>query len=94
MDLYSILLACALVLTAVAVVWSLVSGRSTAAWRLTLAGMAVAIAALLVHLRWGHTPGTSDGMGPVAFVGEHPMLFATLVTSLLLAFRRPLKESS
>jgi hypothetical protein len=94
-DVYSPVLGTALALLVGALV-CLVSARlSRSAHLLALAraGAILCLAALATavvsHVRLGHTPGSDTALGPLAFVGEHPLVAAVAAAALaLLALTR------
>jgi hypothetical protein len=81
--LYSFCLGVAIVAAAVALLLAL-TGRTSAARRAASVSLGFALAASLIHVTFGHRPGTPAALTPLPFVREHPTLVVVGAISLVL----------
>lgn len=89
-DFYSLFLAAALALVVGALGAAALFRIGALRWRwrdavrnATLAGLALGLAAGLIHLRMGHQPGSPAELGWSEFFAEHPALAVVGVAGLL-----------
>jgi Na+(H+)/acetate symporter ActP len=89
-DFYSLFLAAAIALVGGALGAAALFRIGALGWRwqgavrkAALAGLALGLAAALVHLRMGHRPGSLAELGWNEFFAEHPALVAVAVAGLL-----------
>ena len=89
-DFYSLFLAAAIALVGGALGAAALFRIGALGWRwrgavrtAALAGLALGVAAALVHLRMGHEPGSPAALGWSEFFVEHPALIVVAVGGLL-----------